>query len=407
MQTAPLASRPSSSGVLPFETGLLDGTSYRAIRPLGKGGMGEVFEAEHIALGKRVVVKLLRLELCADGSLVERLRLEAQAMARLDHPGIAGVHDMGVTAAGRPYFVLDYLSGRSLQQEIRASGPLPVREAVRIALEVLDALAAAHEAGLVHRDVKPGNVFLCDPDRRGRRAAKLLDFGIVKVTAGAFERSFPTEQGQFVGSPTTASPEQARGEAVGAPSDIYAVGLLLHMMIAGRSPFAGSDAGSALVAHVYDVPPPLSKDAAQPVPPLLDIAVARALSKKPEERYPSARAMATVLERVLSRLPPEETGPSEAAARPRDPASPPQERGRFGTELLGVPRRGQSPNAGKAPDGRAINVHPGRLGAARGLALRWVSAYQRVPLAARVAAGSTLVFFVLLWLFSRLFLGTR
>lgn len=298
--------RVNTEQLLPPSPRMLDdvlaGTPYRAVRPLGRGGMGEVFEAEHVALGKRVVVKLLRPELSHDGSLVERLRIEAQAMAKLHHPHIAAVHDLGTTPGGRPYFVLEYLAGRTLAEELTARGSLPVHEAVRIALEVLDGLGAAHAAGLVHRDIKPPNVFLCDPDRNGRRVVKILDFGIVKVSPSRVPRAFPTEGGQFIGSPASAAPEQARGETIDARADLYATGLLLYTLIAGKTPFSGA-AGSAqavLWAHVLTVPAKLSSAARQAVPAALDAIVAKALAKQPDDRFASAAEMAAALAAVGS-----------------------------------------------------------------------------------------------------------
>lgn len=179
---------------------------------------------------------------------------------------------------------------------------------------------------------------------------------------------------------------------------------LPHTMIAGNSPFTSDGARSVLAAHVFDVPPPLSKEAAQPVPPLLDIAVARALSKRADERYPHAREMATVLERVLEKLP-----ASDSGLAPIEPggAAAASARAQFGTLLLRPTAGSHTPNADKAPEADAICLHAGPASPMGRLARRLVSAYQRLPLAARVAAGSSLLFFVLLWLSSRLLLGTR
>lgn len=296
MYTEPLA--PPAS---PPPEDVLAGTPYRTVRKLGRGGMGEVLEAEHMGLGKRVVVKLLRPELTGDPSLVERLRIEAQAMARLQHPHVASVHDLGTTPRGRPYFVLEYLEGCTVSEDLRAHGPMPVAEAIRVVLDVLDGLGAAHKAGLVHRDVKGTNVFLCAPDRYGKRPVKLLDFGVVKVNAAREPRFFPTEAGHFIGSPAVAAPEQARGQAVDGRADLYATGLLLYVLIAGKSPFNGATMPQAvLAAQVLTVPPPLSSATSQTVPVVLDMIVAKALAKDPSDRYGTAAQMAAALERVLA-----------------------------------------------------------------------------------------------------------
>lgn len=397
MRTEPLA-KPDQPSV----GDILAGTRYRAVRRIGRGGMGEVYEAEHVELGKRVVAKLLRPELSRDASLVERLRIEAKAMARLDNPHVVAVHDLGTTPAGRPYLVLDYLSGRTVAEEMKARGPFPVREAARVVLAVLDGLAAAHTAGLVHRDIKPSNVFLCDPDRRGHRAVKLLDFGVVKVSPDRMARSFPTEQGQFVGSPATASPEQVRGSEVDARADLYAAGLLLYVLIAGKSPFAPANTPhSALWAHVLTVPAPLSSVAPRPVPPLLDMLVATAMAKDPEDRYASAAHMAAALERVLARLPPDEPA--------RSPAAPPlletDERGAHGTvvqRLAGKARAPGKPGVPETPALAARGVHPPRR-----LLDRLRAGLARMPASVLVAAASSVLFFALFCLAWRMLRSVR
>lgn len=329
MYTAPLlAKRPGPDG-LPFSTALLAGTPYRAVRRIGQGGMGEVFEARHEALGKRVVVKLIRRELSGDPALVERFRIEARAMARLDHPNVAAVHDLGATASGRPYFVLEYLDGHPLSEELRARRHLPVAEALGITAAVLAGLSAVHAARLVHRDVKPTNVFLCAPDSRGRRAVKLLDFGIVKETdsaprpdatdagslAGA-ERSFPTERGHFIGSPAVAAPEQALSQPVDARTDLYATGLLLYTMVTGKNPFAREPYLHArLQAHLALTPPPASELAPQPIPAGLDDLLRRALSKRPSDRPESACHMLAEVDRLAAEL---QSSPPERQSANRD-----------------------------------------------------------------------------------------
>jgi len=158
----------------------LAGTSYRILRQLGEGGMGEVYAVEHLVLGKEVVAKILRLELSRDPAVVDRMRVEAQALGALSHPNIVSVTDFGRTADGRPYYIMPLLRGQTVGQMLRKNGPPTVFEAVLIAHQVLSALSAAHALGLVHRDIKPDNVFLDEaPD--GRIVVKLLDFGVAKV----------------------------------------------------------------------------------------------------------------------------------------------------------------------------------------------------------------------------------
>lgn len=382
----------------PASSDVLAGTPYRTIRRLGRGGMGEVLEAEHVVLGKRVVVKLLRSELTGDAALVERLRIEAQAMAKLQHPHIASVHDLGTTPGGRPYLVMEYLSGATVAEELRARGPLPLREAIRIVLEVLDALGAAHAAGLVHRDVKAPNVFLCDADRTGRRHVKLLDFGVVKVSPARLPRSFPTEEGQFLGSPASASPEQARGESVDARADLYAAGLLLYTLVAGRGPFASVHVPqSMLIAQVISVPRPLSTAAPYPVPHVLDVIVAKALAKAPADRYATAAQMSAALSRVLAKLPPEPPAPP-ARSVARGP------RGAHGTILL-ADETGPEAETAELPPGETVTlaargvvpVPSSRAGAA--------SRTRRAFAIAAVALATGALFFVLLRVVWRMLRG--
>jgi serine/threonine-protein kinase len=180
----------------PVQRDPLHGTPYRGTMPLGYGGMGEVWEAVHVELERPVVVKLLHGALAGDPKLVDRLRVEARALAALAHPHIVAVSDFGRTPEGRPYFVMERLYGRTLKQELDARGALPVGEAIEYVRQVLAALSAAHQLGIVHRDVKVENVFLCQ--REGTRPfVKLLDFGIAKILGGRRGPApqYPTQEG--------------------------------------------------------------------------------------------------------------------------------------------------------------------------------------------------------------------
>lgn len=279
----------------------LRGTPYRMLRTIGRGGMGEVVEAEHRRLGKLLVVKLVHPEL-AHPYAAERLRVEAQILSRLSHPNLVEVSDLGITKEGRPYLVMERLTGRTLLDEVIARSFLPPDEAVQIAADVLSALEAAHAAGIVHRDIKSENVFLHNAsDSRGitRRVVKLLDFGVAKILASdqAVEPSrFPTEEGSLLGTPRFCSPEQAHGRSkIDHRADLYAVGGMLFMMVTGRRPFEQSGMFELMHAHLSEPPPVPSSVAPQPLSAALDAAILRALAKKPEERFPSAAAMTRAL----------------------------------------------------------------------------------------------------------------
>jgi serine/threonine-protein kinase len=281
----------------------LEGTAYRSIgdKPIGRGSMGEVRAAEHVALGKRVVVKLLLAEHAGSAILVDRMRLEAQ-VARVVHPNIVSITDVGRTPGGRPFLVMEQLIGRTLRAELAERGHLPVAEALQLARQLLSGLAAVHRMGIAHRDIKPENLFLCDSVEGGGRTLKILDFGIAKVigAAGGVETPAPlalaTREGMAIGTPRFLSPEQAMGREMDHRTDLYAVGIVLYLMLSGRDPFfEHKDFVALLRAHVTERPRPPSAVAPQPISPALDRAVLQALEKKPDDRFGSAAEMVEAL----------------------------------------------------------------------------------------------------------------
>ena len=304
----------------------LAGTSFRTLRKLGEGSMGLVVEAENSALGTVVVIKLLHAALAIRADYVDRLRLEAQSLARIRHPNLVMVTDFSITPAGVPFFVMERLSGRTVEDERRVRGALPLREAIDIVRQALAGLAAVHAVGIIHRDIKSANLFLCDADASGLRVVKVLDFGIAKVLSSApagrapQPLRFPTAEGATVGTPRCLSPEQACGGPVDGRTDIYAAGVLLYALLVGRGPFDHLRSAIALLDdHVHFPPEPPSKLAAQPVPPAIEAAILRALAKRPEDRFASALEFSDALGRATS-----------ASA----PTAPPRALRRFDTEPL-------------------------------------------------------------------------
>jgi serine/threonine-protein kinase len=280
----------------------LAGTGYRTVGRLGSGSVGDILDAIHVGLGKPVAVKLLRRAVAGDALLVERLRLEAEALGRLDHPNLVTVTDVGRSADGRPFFVMQRLQGRTLHAELRERGFIPVGAAIEMMKQLLSGLGAAHALGLVHRDLKPENVFLCDPVD-GRRTLKVLDFSIAKVVAESASPATPrplalcTAEGSALGTPRFLSPEQAMAREVDARADIYGAGVVLYEMIAGRDPFHHVRGHLALLqAHVLDAPSPPSSAAPQHVAPALDAVVLKALAKRPEDRFSSAADFTAALD---------------------------------------------------------------------------------------------------------------
>lgn len=301
---------------LPERPDPLAGTSYRAVALLAESAMGMVVEAEHRALGARVVVKLLHPTLVAEPDFADRMRVEAQVLAALawkKSPHLVTVSDFAATPAGCPFLVMERLHGHSVAREIELRGALPVDEAIGIALQTLTGLAVVHDAGIVHRDIKPANLFLCLPEN-GVRLVKLLDFGLAKVLASAprgrapTPLRFPTGEGVALGTPRWLSPEQARGAPVDARTDIYAVGALLYALLTGNGPFDHVRGTAELFhAHATIVPPPPSVRAAQTIPAMLDAIVMRALAKRPEDRFATAVDFSAALVRILEGPHPDNT----------------------------------------------------------------------------------------------------
>lgn len=274
----------------------LEGTAYRALARIGAGGMGEVWDAAHIELGKRVVVKVLRAQHVPDKTHVERFRTEARVLALLSHPNIVNVTDFGWIGQ-QPYLVMERVEGRTLAEETRARGALPMAEVLAIGRQLLAGLDAAHRAGIIHRDVKPSNVLYGPHHGRGERSAEravvLVDFGLVKQLHRA--DASMTAAGTVMGTPAYFAPEQASGGRVDARTDLYSVGAVLYRLVTGRGPFDHHKRLAAMAkAHLTEKPRPPSHFVPG-LPPLLDAVILRALAKKPERRFASAAEMAEAL----------------------------------------------------------------------------------------------------------------
>lgn len=278
----------------PFER-----TPYRAVRLLGAGSMGEVFVVQHREIGKLFVAKVLQAWLTGNRRARERMRIEAQGLGLLRHQHIVRILGFDQLADGRPYILMELLTGRTLRDELVERGPLPVLEAVAFTCQLLSALGAAHAVGIVHRDIKPSNLFLCDSRNSDQRILKVLDFGVARVTAASPVEPLPeellTRTGQVVGSLPFQSPEGARGEHVDARADLYAVALVLYVMLAGRGPFDHVDDSMILLAHSQETPEPPSRYTTTPVPVELERVILRALSKDPNERFQSAEEFRAAL----------------------------------------------------------------------------------------------------------------
>ena len=273
------------------------GSDYRIGRLIGRGGFAEVFEAEDARLGRKVAIKVVRPDLLVSGQLLARFQREARAIAGLRHPNVMEVYTVG-EKGGVAYFVMPLVDGESLQERIERVGALPLDEAKAILVQAAGALAAAHRAGTVHRDVKPDNILLeGDPPR-----VLIADFGIAKALGE--DTSQLTGSGVFVGTPQYMSPEQATGDGTDHRSDIYALGVVAFHMIAGRLPFEARSVQAIIAKHLTEPPPPLWTVRSD-CPERLARIVERCLAKDPGERWASLAEMVEALE-----------GDSELPARP-------------------------------------------------------------------------------------------
>ncbi|HET6922219.1 MAG TPA: serine/threonine-protein kinase [Anaeromyxobacteraceae bacterium] len=273
---------PAAGEALP--AGALVG-EYVVVKGLATGGHGEVYLAEHRALGRRAAIKVLRHELATSAEMAARFVREARAVNLVRHPNIIDIYDLGVLDDGRPFCVMELLPGRPLDAVVKERGALPPAEAVEYLAGVCQALEAAHQAGVVHRDVKASNVMVLDERLPPR--LKLLDFGIAKV-ADPREQGL-TAVGRRLGTSSAMAPEQVRGEPVDRRADVYALGVLLHQLLTGQVPFPSDDAEEVERMHLQ-APPPRPSALAR-VPPALDAVVIRCLQKSPDRRYQSAAAV--------------------------------------------------------------------------------------------------------------------
>jgi beta-lactam-binding protein with PASTA domain/tRNA A-37 threonylcarbamoyl transferase component Bud32 len=277
------------------------GGRYEIGELLGRGGMAEVRKGTDIRLGRTVAVKRLRTDLASDATFQARFRREAQSAASLNHPAIVSVYDTGEELStdgsnvSQPYIVMEYVAGRTLRDILREGRKILPERALEITSGTLGALDYSHRAGIIHRDIKPGNVMLTPAGD-----VKVMDFGIARAIADAHNTM--TQTAAVVGTAQYLSPEQARGETVDSRSDVYSTGCLLFELLTGRPPFVGDSPVAVAYQHVREqAPSPSSLDA--DLPPEIDAIVAKALAKRLEDRYQSAAAMKEDIDRFLAGRP--------------------------------------------------------------------------------------------------------
>jgi len=308
---------------------------YRIEKLLGKGGMGAVFLAHDLTLEREVAIKVLPPDVAQDEQVVRRFQQEAKTAAKLDHPNIIPIYRVE-SEGGLNYFVMKYISGTSLEDLLEKKEPLPVPEIQRILWEAACAIGHAHQRGVVHRDVKPANIMF---DHDGR--VMLTDFGISKALQAA--TGF-TATGMIIGTPHYMAPEQGKGAPVDGRADQYSLGVVGYRMITAELPFNGDSVHTIIYKHIYE-PPPLASAKRPGIPGFLAVAISRALSKEPDQRFPTMEEFATA---VWPEQPVAAPVKGRSAPRPRPPAPPaPRAAADAPTEITGAPTtplpRGRTP----------------------------------------------------------------
>jgi hypothetical protein len=358
---------PSASSDEPVQIGtVLDGR-YRIDAIIGSGGMGRVYRAEHVGIGRPVAIKVLHTEINRNHEATTRFQREALASGRLDHPNIVAVTDFGVLEGVGYYLVMEALDGEALGARLER-GRLPWGEALVIISGVLAGLRHAHDRGVVHRDIKPDNIFLAK--KEGATVVKILDFGIAKLYAGATDDPATTRAGLTVGTPAYLSPEQAVGGAITPASDLYSATCVMFEMIAGRAPFEGKDPLALLTAHAGRPPPKLHDLAPDlDIPEALEALVTRGLVKQSSERIGSAAEYLAAVQQILGISAP---GQTARGSQPAIPVTDPNATVRVRGPALIVPT--PDPNAPTAAE-----IDP------------TVPAPQRMPVATRAVSLADIV----------------
>jgi serine/threonine-protein kinase len=333
--------------------GTVLGGRFRLVERIASGGMGDVWRCVDEVLGRTVAVKILLPSLLEEPGFSERFRGEALTMATINHPSVVDIYDYGSDPTAGAYLVMEYVEGDALSRTLARVSRLTPARTMALVAQAADALQAAHEKGVVHRDVKPGNLLV-----RPNGTLVLTDFGIARATGAAAL----TAAGSVLGTAMYISPEQAMGEQASPLSDVYALGVVAYQCLAGRRPFEGENPLEIAMRHVREAAPPLPPD----IPPNVRTIVERAMAKDPKARWPTASAFAAVARRAAAELaaagprsgvPVTHLAPGQARGASTGPSTPiPTSPGVVGTRTAtstGYPRSGPVPGYVQAPGGQA------------------------------------------------------
>lgn len=324
-RTQQIGSAPAQEHKLLSEGDLIAG-KYRILGHLGSGGMSVVYKARDQLIGRDVALKMLSAARMADEKSVRRFQQEATAVGRLNHPNIVSVHDVGVTESGEPFLIMDFAEGKTLAEVVSIFGRCSPLRALRLIESVLDALIHAHEKGVVHRDLKPGNIIVSNPGEESERA-RVFDFGIAKLMPQAESLGHDlTQTGEVFGSPLYMSPEQCLGKPLDGRSDIYSVGCILYELICGQPPHRAETIVETIIKQVQDEAQPLKQVySGVDLPDGVDALVLKALAKSPDARFQNVKemrqAVASIIENCQTSTGKDESSPKLYGFIDRDPAS--------------------------------------------------------------------------------------
>ncbi len=359
---------------------------YQILALVGQGGMGNVYRARHELMERDVAIKMLKAEHISDSASVKRFQQEARAACRLKHPNVITLFDFGVSPSGQPYLVMDYLTGISLSDVIKKDGHVGVDRSIRIFIQACRALEQAHRAGVIHRDLKPGNIMLIETDEE-KDFVKVVDFGVAKLIGGGddAESQRLTQTGEVCGSPVYMSPEQCMGQRLGPPSDIYAMGVVLYEALTGRLPLLGKTMVDTMSKHISEMPPSFSD--VRPdlyIPERLEAVVFKALKKNPEERHQSMAELERELELAIPK--PQKSQAMRTTIQPSDGVKIPLRTASSKTGEFKAPTRSASSKSGelKAPKPPIVSAPPPKR--------------EGLPAAVYIVAGLAVVGGLVFWL---------